>query len=243
MKFFLDSNVTRFIEGRKAKVGSIAVRHLGSQVEVIVPCDMVIIGAGVTPATSFLPPNIATTLGAINVDTHLNVIGFPDIWAAGDICRYPHWSRRDQAIRIEHYNTAAQQGRVVARNIIAAIQSSSSSSSLSDMSTKAMEQYTTVPFFWTSQYGLSIRYVGHQVALRSDDKVEWITKGNVTALKFVTYIARNDVVEVVITCNADPVAVAVKEMMESASMPPPSSLLGGGMMFCASLMDQRRGKL
>lgn len=45
----------------------------------------------------------------------------------------------------------------------------------------------SVPFFWTTQYGKSIRYCGH--ALAFDDV---IVDGSLEELKFVAYFVKDD---------------------------------------------------
>jgi hypothetical protein len=47
----------------------------------------------------------------------------------------------------------------------------------------------SVPFFWTTQYGKSIRYCGH--ALQYDNIV---VEGSMDDLKFLAFYVKNDVV-------------------------------------------------
>lgn len=84
--------------------------------------------------------------------------------------------------------------------------------------------YQTVPFFWTQQYGVSIRYAGH--AFRFDRVVieGELDKQTVAAY----YVDGKGTVLAVVTLKMDPVAAAAQELMRTDKMPNVSELEGRG---------------
>ncbi len=68
------------------------------------PCDFVIMGVGVAPATEFLKGSGIQIEkdGGIRVDEYLRVRHVPDVYAIGDVAIYPQ--KDGSETRIEHWN-------------------------------------------------------------------------------------------------------------------------------------------
>ena len=102
--------------------------------------DMVILGTGVAPRIELL--NEVNAPDGVQVDEHLQLRN--GVYALGDIAKATNQMGR---MRIEHWRVALQHGLVTA----AAILNEDNVDSLAER----------IPFFWTGQYGKSLRYSGH----------------------------------------------------------------------------------
>jgi NADPH-dependent 2,4-dienoyl-CoA reductase/sulfur reductase-like enzyme/nitrite reductase/ring-hydroxylating ferredoxin subunit len=110
--------------------------------DTLLDADVVVVGIGVVPRIGLAQAAGIAVDDGVLVDEHL-VTSVPDIFAAGDIARWPDRYSGGR-IRVEHWVVAERQGQVAALNMMGHRQS-----------------YVAVPFFWTKHFDLSIRYVGH----------------------------------------------------------------------------------
>ena len=122
-------------DNKSAKVSSVTLSD-GSTLA----ADMVILGTGVAPRTELL--NEVNAPDGVQVDEHLQLRD--GVYALGDIAKATNQMGR---MRIEHWRVALQHGLVTA----AAILNEDNVDSLAER----------IPFFWTGQYGKSLRYSGH----------------------------------------------------------------------------------
>lgn len=116
--------------------------------------DCVIIGVGIRPAVEFLESSGLVKEGAVPVNSRLETAA-EGIFAAGDIALVPD-GRSGGLRRVEHWVEAGRQGMHAARCMLG-----------------AKGSYREVPFFWSKQYGSSLRFIGYapkfdQVVFRGD---------------------------------------------------------------------------
>jgi NADPH-dependent 2,4-dienoyl-CoA reductase/sulfur reductase-like enzyme len=103
--------------------------------------DFVVFGLGVQPAIDYLADSGLVQGGGVPVNARLET-KHPDILAAGDIAIVPNPAGGD-GIRIEHWVVAERQGQHAARSMLG-----------------SSAGYGEIPFFWTRQTGISLKYVG-----------------------------------------------------------------------------------
>jgi 3-phenylpropionate/trans-cinnamate dioxygenase ferredoxin reductase subunit len=107
-----------------------------------IEADVVVAGVGAVPETS-----LATAAGiqagdGILVDARF-ATSAPDVFAAGDCCRYPHPLYDGRPLRLESWRAAQEHGAAAARAILG-----------------ATEPYARVPWFWSDQHDLTLQVAG-----------------------------------------------------------------------------------
>lgn len=170
VQFVFDASVTEIVEVEKvdensgsnfSQVGGIKLTN-GEKVD----ADIVILGTGVAPRTElFEGVNVPD---GVQVNEHLQLR--EGVYALGDIAKATNQMGR---MRIEHWRVALQHGLVTAAAI------------LNDDSVNSLA--ARVPFFWTMQYGKSLRYSG-----RAETPDNNILFGSPDTLNYIEYYFDDD---------------------------------------------------
>lgn len=141
--------------------------------------DLVLVAIGAVPETSLAESAGVDVDHGVLVDARLRTSA-EDVWAAGDIAVHDHPDLG--RLRVEHWDTAIQQGRHAARGM------------LGDEA-----PYTRPPYFFTDQYDLGMEYVGHpgpegydEVVVRGDRATRVLNAVMVSGGRVVAGMHTND---------------------------------------------------
>lgn len=170
------------------------------------PCDICIVAMEPVPSTDFLK-NTDLKMdknGFVLVDKHMRT-NLNDIYAAGEMTSFPQSclsgldiQNISDNINVNYWGLAAQQGRIAALSIVNQTRTE-----------QLQNEFKTVPFFWSTQYGKSIRFSGFNDQF--DSVIFHDSKEN--SLKFAAfYISLNKVVGVC-TMDWDPICAIFSEAL------------------------------
>lgn len=163
------------------------------------PADVVVLGVGVRPATEFLAHTFELEKdGGLRIDAQL--LAAEHVYAAGDIARFPLAAGLGQH-RVEHWRVAQQQGATAARNMLG-----------------QAKPFVAVPFFWTQQFGKSLRYVGHAEAWD-----EIVFHGDVRRHNFLALYAHQNRLVAAAAMNRDDDMICIEALMAAEQMPTPTA--------------------
>jgi len=184
------------------------VRHDGKTVSAVVlnsgeeiECDMICVGAGVVPTTSFIKGvELAKPDNSLLCDVFMKVEGADALYAAGDIARFPLKMLNNRLARIEHWGMSLKQGQIAALSML-----------------NKPTALDSVPYFWTGMYGKSIRYCGHGL-----DVDEVIMDGANLApadLKFLAFYSSKGTIVAAASIGRDPLVSMIGELIHFNKMP------------------------
>ncbi|HEX7097224.1 MAG TPA: FAD-dependent oxidoreductase [Acidimicrobiales bacterium] len=148
----------------------------GSTVE----ADVVVVGVGVVPNTSWLEGSGLTIDNGVVCDA--TTLAGPGITAAGDVARWPN-ARFGETARVEHWDHAIEMAMFAARRLL--------------VSDEDAAPFTPVPYFWSDQYDRKIQLAGR---CRPDDDVQ-VVVGSTAERRFVAIYGREGRIRAVLGMN------------------------------------------
>jgi 3-phenylpropionate/trans-cinnamate dioxygenase ferredoxin reductase subunit len=154
--------------GVEAFEGAGAVERVRTSAGEAIDCDFVVVGIGAQPRSELATHAGLATGDGILVDEYLRTDA-PGVFAAGDVAsvQHPFYGER---IRVEHWDSAREQGPVAARNMLG-----------------RELAYTRLPYFFSDQYETGMEYTGH---VRASDRL--IVRGDTATREFIAFWLRGD---------------------------------------------------
>jgi 3-phenylpropionate/trans-cinnamate dioxygenase ferredoxin reductase component len=140
-------------------------------------CDLVVLGLGVEPVTSFLEGSGIAVDDGVLVDERCRA-SVPGVFAAGDVANHLHpvYGRR---VRVEHWDNARRQGRAAALNMLG-----------------RDTVYDDVHWFWSDQYEHSIQYAGHH-----RDWDDLVIRGSLESRSFAAFYLKDGRLQAVVSLD------------------------------------------
>ncbi len=157
------------------------------------PADLVVVGIGAIPATSWLAGSGLPVDDGIVCDATLNA-GVPGVYAAGDVARWPNGLFGGRLQRLEHWTSAAEQGATAARNALTPADAT---------------PYTTVPYFWSDWYENRIQFAG----IPDADEVEVVDGDPGTSHRWVALYRGGDRITGALAVNGQSVIMKYRALI------------------------------
>ena len=155
------------VEGFEGDERVTGVRLDGGEV---VPADVVVVGVGVVPTTTWLEASGVEIDNGVVCDAACAAA--PGVVAAGDVARWEH--PRWGSMRVEHWTNAVEQGQHAARSLLTYLEGGEP------------EPFAPVPYVWSDQYDAKLLFCGHT---HPDDHVK-VVWGSVEERKLLAVYER-----------------------------------------------------
>lgn len=189
----------RDIQGQE---GALTV-HLddGSQVA----ASAAVVGIGSIASTDWLEGSGLTLDNGVVTDGHLRAIGAEDVYAIGDVARWPH-PGRGTLIRAEHWTNASDQARYVA----------------AQLADGPVDPYDSTDYVWSDQYSWKVHTIGWRDPngssllvgdLAADGKTAVIHSspdGSVTGVVTVNWVRGLNLARRLLTANSTSEAISAQ---------------------------------
>lgn len=194
------------ITGSAGKVSGVTLKS-GKTIN----ADIVILGTGVTPRVEVIQTAKKDPQDGVNVSATLLLE--QGAYALGDIANANGVLGQ---LRIEHWRVALQQGMIAAENIL--------KQGNDAIEVRAFDE--RVPFFWTQQFGKSLRYIGH-----AETTEHAILRGNPNELNYVEFYFNDDSEDAKVVAASglahDKDIIAIGELIRLDNSPTRAQIIDG----------------
>lgn len=166
----------------------------------VFPCDFAVVGVGVVPNTAWLAGSGVEVDNGVLVDEYCET-NLAGVFAAGDVANWWH-PTLEERLRVEHETNAQNQAVTAARNMLG-----------------QRTAYSVLPFFWSDQYDLEIRHVGHASP--------WDTiavRGSPESRSFMAFYLHRERVRAVLAVNRSDEIPAARQLIQQAAGIAPEQL-------------------
>ncbi|PIC90934.1 ferredoxin reductase [Sporosarcina sp. P21c] len=185
IEIFTDDYITQFM-------GDSAIHAVETKEGRKIDCDAVLVGIGVSTDGLLVQDKLDFNDGIIvNEFCETSV---PDIFAAGDCARWTY-PVSGEAIRIEHWDHAMNQGATAAVNMLQ----------------PGSKPFTTIPYFWSDQHDLAIQYLGHPTQWD-----ETVMRGTIETDQFTMFYLLNQRVVGALIVNQPANVLPVRRLISQA---------------------------
>ncbi len=159
----------------------------------VVPCDLVIVGVGVTPSLEAVPEGMQLENGVVT-DEFCRT-SMENVFAAGDVaCSWR--PRLNHRLRFEHFDNAQLQGDAAGRAMAGTLQ-----------------PYDPMPFFWTDQFDLHLQYHGY-----ARDWDTCVLRGKPAEHSFSAFYLRDGRIEALCNVNRFQELAAAKRLLHQTGI-------------------------
>lgn len=163
-----------------------------------VPCEVLVVGIGVSVNTDWLDGSGLTLDDGVVCDATLSAA--PGVVACGDIARYPS-ARFGTMLRVEHWETAIAGGEAAGRRILAELRG------------EQPVTFDPVPWFWSDQYDRKLQLAGRPAP---GDRCE-IVHGSTEEFRFVALYGRGEQLVGVFGMNRPRHVVQLRALLEQGA--------------------------
>ncbi len=147
-----------------------------------VPADLVVVGIGAAPATSWLEDSGLEIDNGLVCDASCRTTRAPFVVAAGDVARWPN-ALFQETMRLEHWTNATEQADHAATTLLAG--------------ESGGEPFSPVPFVWSDQFDRKIQFAGR---FSVDDESQ-VVDGSLEDRRFVMLFGREGMLRGVLGIN------------------------------------------